>query len=237
MQRVMRVLTLDMKMKGFFKGTVISLLILLGVLLVGIEGEILFLNYPKAAIKATASAFLSLLPYIILVTLSISLTREFENRTDKTIFTGIFTRTEIIISKLMSFVATSLVCCVFYIIISIIFGEVSFKGAANSVITFIIYTFALGSFTLLVSVITSNGIITGMIIYALHFDLSLALLGQAIASTKSLFVKRAIENLPFFIANTGFKAGAYTFQQAFIMIFCGVLALVATFVIINKKNI
>lgn len=233
----MRVLTLDMKMKGFFKGTFISLLILLGVLLVGIEGEILFLNYPKAAIKVTASAFHSFLPYIILVTLSISLTKEFENKTDKTIFTGIFTRTEIIISKLMSFVVTGLLCCAFYIAISIIFSGFSFKGAANSFMTFIIYTFDLGSLTLLVSVITSNSIITGIIIYVLHFDLSLALLGQAIAATKSLVAKRVIENLPFFIANTGFKAGVYTFHQAFIMIFCGVLALTATFVIINNKNI
>ncbi|MBC2396208.1 ABC-2 type transport system permease protein [Clostridium tetanomorphum] len=233
----MKVLTLDMKMKGFFKGTIISLSMLLGFLLVGIEGEILFLNYPKAAIKGTAVALLSLLPYIILVTLSVSLTREFENKTDKTIFTGIFTRTEIIISKLMSFVATGLVCCVFYIVVSIIFGGFSFKGTVNSVMTFTIYTFALGSFTLLVSAITSNGIITGLIIYALHFDLSLAVLGQAMASTKSLFVKRAIENLPFFIANTGFKAGMYTFQQAFVMILYGVLALIITFVIINKKNI
>jgi ABC-2 type transport system permease protein len=237
LQRVIRVLTLDMKMKGFFKGTIISLLILLGFLLVGIGGEILFLNYPRAAIKDTAAAFLSLLPYIILATLSISLTREFENKTDKTIFTGIFTRTEIIISKLMSFIATGLVCCVFYIAVSIIFGGFSFEGAVNSVMTFVIYTFALGSFTLLVSAITSNGIITGLIIYGLHFDLSLALLGQAIGSTKSLFVKNAIENLPFFIANTGFKAGVYTFQQAFVMIFCGVLALIITFVIINRKNI
>ena len=67
--------------------------------------------------------------------------------------------------------------------------------------------------------------------------MSLALLGQAIASTKSLFVKEVIENSPFFIANTGFKIGMYTFQQAFIMIFCGILALIATFVIINKKNL
>lgn len=233
----MRVLTLDIKMKGFFKGTVISLLILLGFLLVGIEGGILFLNYPKEIIKNTAPEFLNILPYIILVTLSISLTREFENRTDKIIFTGIFTRTEIIISKLMSFLATALVCCAFYIAVSIIFSGSSLKIAVNSIMTFIIYTFTLGSFTLLVSVITSNSIITGLIIYALHFDLSLAILGQAMASTKSLLVKRIIENLPFFIANTGFKAGVYSFQQAFIMIFCGGLALIAAFVIINKKNI
>ena len=233
----MRVLTLDMKMKGFFKGTVIALLIILGFLLVETEGLILFLNYPKNSIKATASTFLAFLPYIILVTLSISLTREFEYKTDKTIFTGILTRTEIIISKLMSFAATGFLCYVFYIIVSIIFGGFSFEGAVNSFITFIIYTFALGSLTLLVSAITSNGIITGMVIYVLHFDLSLALLGQAMESTKSLFVKSIIENLPFFIVNTGFKAGVYTFQQGFIMIVYGVLALLATFVIINKKNI
>lgn len=237
MQRFIRVLTLDMKMKGFFKGTIISLLILFGVLFTGMEGQILFLNYPKAAINGTAEAFLSLLPYIILVILSISLTKEFENKTDKIIFTGIYTRTEIIISKLMGFVATGLVCCISYIVVSIIFGGLSFKASIDSVMTFVIYTFALGSFTLLVSAITSNGIITGMIIYALHFDLSLGLLGQTIVSTKSLFVKTTIENLPFYIANTGFKIGFYTSKQAFIMIFSGVLALLATFVIINRKNI
>jgi ABC-2 type transport system permease protein len=225
-----------MKMKGFFKGIIISLLGVLVFLLLIIKGEILFLGFPKDAFNGTAAAFLSVIPYIILVICSVSLTREFENKTDKTVFTGIFTRNEIILSKLMSFIAGGFVCYAAYLMTSIVFGGFTFKGAANSLIAFVIYTFTLGSFTLLVSSITSNGIVTGLVVYVMHFDLVVALLGQALASTKSVFIKTVIENSSFYIANTGFKAGAYNLQQSIIMIFFGIMALIAAFAIINGRN-
>lgn len=236
MQRAIRVIMLNMKMKGFFKGIIISLLALLGFSLLCMEGEILLLGFPRDTIRGTAAAFLSVIPYIILVTCSISLTREFENKTDKTVFTGIFTRNEIILSKLISFIAASLMCYAVYVMTSIIFGGFTFKGAANSLMAFVIYTFTFGSFALLVSSITSNGIVTGLVIYVMHFDLILALLGQMVASTKNVFIKTVIENSPFYIANTGFKAGAYNLQQSLVMIFCGMIALIAAFAIINRKN-
>jgi ABC-2 type transport system permease protein len=136
----------------------------------------------------------------------------------------------------MSFIAAGFVCYAVYVLTSMVFGGFTFKGAANSLIAFIIYTFTLGSFTLLVSSIASNGIITGLVVYVTHFDLVLALLGQALASTKSVFIKTIIENSSFYIANTGFKAGAYNLQQSIIMIFFGMVALMAAFAIINRRN-
>lgn len=237
MQRVIRVLSLDLKMKGFFKGIFISLLVLLGFLTVTIEGEILFLHFPKDLIKNLPAQFVSIIPYIILVFCSISLTKEFENKTDKFIFTGIFSRTEIIISKLMSVIVCGLVCYAVYVLTLILFQQFNLKASVNNLIAFVIYSFVIGSFTLLISAITSNAIITGLIIYALHFDLILALLGQALESTKSMLVKGFIENSTFYIANTGLKIGMYTLHQSLIMIFAGLLALMATFVIINIRDV
>ena len=197
---------------------------------------IIFFGYPKEIIKTTNTAFLSIVPYIILVNACISLTMEFENKTDKTIFTGIFSRTEIIISKLISFIVQIVVCFIAYELITLAFGTFGYKAAIDSFITFIIYAFTMGSFALLLSAITSNGILTGLITYTLHFDLMLTLLGKILERNDSKILKLIVNNSSFYIANTGFKLGKYTFQQALVMIISGILFLLGSCVIINKKN-
>lgn len=227
MERILKVITLEIKKKRFLKNLIISLFALTC---------ILFLACVKGGMTRIPSMLLQLVPYIILVIYSVSLTQEFENKTDKIIFTGIFSRNEIMVSKIISCIVTSIICFIFYEILSIICN--TFNGAIffNELNVFLIYAFTLGSFILLVSVITPNAILTGIIGYVMYFDLILVLLNQALESSRNEMLKHVILNLPFYIANTGFYIGNYTLHQSIIMISCGILFLGSACVIINRKN-
>lgn len=227
MERILKVMTLEIKKKGFFKNLLISLLVL---------NSILFLSLIKGKAASIPVILLILIPYITLVVFSFSLTQEFANKTDKIIFTGIFSRNEIMISKLISFIVVSVVCFIAYESISIICGTFNLSLMLGILQAFILYAFTLGTFILMVSAVTSNFIVTGIVGYVLYFDLILVLLNQALDSSKNEMLKLIIKNIPFYIANTGFYAASYTAQQSIIMLCSGILFFSAACVIINRKS-
>ncbi|WPC39384.1 ABC transporter permease [Clostridium sp. JS66] len=228
MERVLKLITLDIRKKGFFKNLIISLFVV---------ACILFLICAKGEVIAMPKMMLQIISYILLVIFSFSLTQEFSNKTDKMIFTGIFSRIEIMFSKLSSFIIAAIVCFIFYEILSIACNTFNSKMLLNNLCAFIVFAFTLGTFELLVSVFSSNFLLAGIIGYVLYFDLILALLNQALGPGRSEAVKHVIKSLPFYIANTGFYSGGYTVNQSIIMICCGVLFLVAACVVINRKDI
>ena len=227
MERILKVITIDIKKKRFLKNLMISLFALTC---------ILFLCFGKGRMVTIPSILLQLISFILLVIYSVSLTQEFENKTDKIIFTGIFSRNEIMVSKLISFIVTSIICFIFYEILSIICNTFNSNIFFNELNVFFLYAFTLGSFILLVSVITPNAILTGIIGYVMYFDLILALLNQALESSRSEMLKCVILNLPFYIVNTGFQIGNYTVHQSIIMVGWGILFLASACVIINRKD-
>lgn len=229
MEQVLKVMTLDIKRKGTLKNLILSLIFMICTLFLSCV-------LVKEKIAIVPQMLLKVIPYFILVISSFSLTQEFTNKTDKIIFTGIFSRTEIMISKLISFVVTSIICFIFYEITSIMCNTFNFKILFNDLYVFLIYAFTLGAFVLLVSTITPNFIITGIVCYVLYFDLILVLFNQALVSNRNETLKIVIKKLPFYIANTGFYVGNYTSTESIIMISCGILFLVSACVIINRKN-
>ncbi|MBU3091818.1 hypothetical protein KPL35_06970 [Clostridium sp. CF011] len=236
MKRILNVLTLEMKRKNFIKNIVISVVILIPIFLL-----LLIID------KSTYISFvvLTAIPYIWLTSFCFSLAQEFENKTDRIIFTGIFSRSEIIISKLISFCMMALVYLIFYEIVAVIFSIYGGQGTSNllnikilgnNLYVFLIYEFTIGSFILLVSACTANGIFTGIITYVLYFDLILVLLAQALSSSKNETLKGVIRNSPFYNANIGFYHLKYNFNQSIVMLISGSIFLIATCIIINKKN-
>ena len=236
MKRILNVLTLEMKRKKFIKNIVISVVILIPIIL-------LFLIIDKSTY--ISFVVLTTIPYIWLISFCFSLAQEFENKTDRIIFTGIFSRSEIIISKLISFCMMALVYFIFYEIVAVIFSIYGGQGTSNllniktlgnNLYVFLIYAFTIGSFILLVSACTANGIFTGIITYVLYFDLSLALQTQALLLSKNETLKCFIRNAPFYNANIGFYHLKYNFNQSMVMLISGSIFLMATCIIINKKN-
>lgn len=236
LKRILNVLTLEIKRKNFIKNIVISMVILIPIFLL-----LLIID------KSTYISFvvLTAIPYIWLTNFCFSLAKEFENKTDRIIFTGIFSRSEIIISKLISFCMMALVYLIFYEIIAVIFSIYGGQGTSNllniktlgnNLYVFLIYAFTIGSFILLVSACTANGIFTGIITYVLYFNLILVLLAQALSSSKNETLKCIIRNSPFYNANIGFYSLKYNFNQSMVMLISGSIFLIATCIIINKKN-
>ncbi|WP_454055355.1 hypothetical protein [Clostridium sp. Marseille-Q7071] len=237
MERNLTVVSLEFKKKNFIKNILISVTVLI---------PILFLCFIIDESIDISNIVLGTVPYMILVNGCFCLTQEFTNKTDKIIFTGVFKRYEIMISKLFNFFATSLIYFMFFQIVSILYNLfmsqnisqlISFTTVINNLYVFFIYTFTLGSFALLVSAVTSNSIFTGIITYAFYFDLIIALLSNVVESSSNKMVTILIEKLPFYIAVTGFNNLNYTFNQSIVMIVSGCIFFVIACAIINRKNI
>lgn len=237
MERILTVVSLEFKRKKFIKNILISVSVLI---------PILFLCFIIDKSIDISNIVLVTVPYMILGNGCFCLTQEFTNKTDKIIFTGVFKRYEIMISKLFNFFITSLIYFMFFQIVSILYNLfmnqnisqlITFTTVINNLYVFFIYTFTLGSFTLLVSVATSNSIFTGIITYIFYFDLIIALLSNVVESSGNKMVTIIIENLPFYIAVTGFNNLNYTFNQSIVMIVNGCIFFVIACAIINRKNI
>ncbi|WP_050608190.1 hypothetical protein [Clostridium niameyense] len=230
MERILSIIGLEINKKGFLKKLILSLIIIMGILFLSII-------ITKEKINTVPAMLLKVISYVILANYSVSLTEEFTNKTDKIIFTGIFTRSEIMTSKLIKFIYINIISFIFYEITLILSNSFNKEVFLNNFYAFIIYAFTLGSFILLVSSITSSTIITGVISYILYFDLTLIMLSQALIFIKSQLIRNIIENSPFYIVNTGFYLGNYTGKQSILMIIYGLIFLSMYCAIINKKDI
>ncbi|NEZ47130.1 ABC transporter permease [Clostridium niameyense] len=230
MERILSIIGLEINKKGFLKKLIFSLIIIIGILFLSII-------ITKEKINTVPAMLLKVISYVILANYSVSLTEEFTNKTDKIIFTGIFTRSEIMTSKLIKFIYINIISFIFYEITLILSNSFNKEVFLNNFYAFIIYAFTLGSFILLVSSITSSTIITGVISYILYFDLTLIMLSQALIFIKSQLIRNIIENSPFYIVNTGFYLGNYTGKQSILMIIYGLIFLSMYCAIINKKDI
>lgn len=232
MERVLNVMTLELKKKGFFKNVAIGMTV---------AALIILSSFMANRSTDVASMTRGLISYLVLIYGSFLMAQEFSNKTDKMIFTGIFSRTEIIVSKMAGLVATTLlffVACETVAFVSNAHMGVNMNAEMllNDLHVFLLYAFNLGSFMMLVSSITCNAMSTGLITYVLHFDLILVLLSQALESGKSDMVKCIIRNLPFYMANTGFHVQKYSLSESMIMLASGCAYFALTCFIINRKN-
>lgn len=237
MERILSIMLLEIKKKKFMKSLSIGILIMIPLLIV-------FTGINKSI--DSSRIVLSTIPYLVLANGCFCLTQDFTNKTDKIIFTGVFRRWEILLSKLISLFFISLSYIVFYEIVLVLYNLyidkdisslISFIGILNNIYAVLIYTFTLGSFILMVSVYTKNFIFTGLITYGLYFDLILVVFSIVLESNYGQVLKNTIRNSPFYILNTGFSNLKYTFNQSLIMGISGIIFLALACVIINKKNI
>ncbi|GAA0737379.1 hypothetical protein [Clostridium oceanicum] len=242
MERTLKVMTLDAKKSGFFKTIIINVLTLLSMFcLVYAIDKI----YKFGANIDIPCMMITVIPYLLIINFSVSLGEEFTNKTDKIVFTGMFKRDEIIVSKLISFCIMSIVMFLLYDIIFIVFNVfigknlsevLTFGNLFKNIYVFLIYSFTLGAFSLLVSSITEKGMFTGIVTYIMYFDVTLLVMSQALYSSKNQLLKTVISNCPFYIANTGFRIQRYTLNQSLIMIVSGIVFLGLTIFVINKKD-
>lgn len=191
--------------------------------------------------------FLNLLPYIILLSSFYVLGVEFQDKTDKIIFSCSYKRYEILISKLIYAVIKSLIAGLIYLIINFVINLYlgtsivkifSIKQISIFCLTIILYSIVITSCIFLITLLTGNGKITGVIVYILFFDITNALLGEALKSSSiSKSIAFLIENSPFYVANSGLVSSYYSFTQVIFMLLLGAISLSSSFILLNKRSI
>jgi ABC-2 type transport system permease protein len=198
-------------------------------------------------LKDSPGIFYSYITYGILIASCFSLGQEFEHKTDRIIFTGIFTRTQVIISKLIRI----LVICLAFFMVYEVFSQgirMYYDGTyisltnelgnvAHDLLIFLLYGFMIGSFILFVSAVSFSGRVSGIVTYVCFFDLAQTLFSNALGSHGRELMKSIIRNLPLYIANTGFNIHQYTLRESMVLIISGAILLIATCIIMEKRSL
>ncbi|KOC32727.1 ABC transporter permease [Clostridium botulinum] len=237
MERILSIIFLEIKKKKFIKSVLLGILLIIPLL-------ILFPMINKNI--DSANVILGVIPYIVLANGCFYFNEDFVNKTDRIIFTGIFKKSEIMISKLASLFFISLNYIGFYEVVLILYNLYVKKGISefintssilNNIYVVCIYTFTLGTFILLVSVCTKNSIFAGIITYVFYFNLILVIFEKILKSNCGTILQSIIRNSPFYILNTGFNNLKYTCSKSIIMLISGCIFFKIACAIINRKNI
>lgn len=235
-ERSIRVVTLETRKPGFYKNTVLLLTMFAILCFFALKICAHFGLIPNVSIL-----YIQILPYLIIFFNCFILTQEFSNHTDKQIFSGIYNRTEILVAKLSSICLQSLILSLIFIVLIVLFPDnasaLEATNAVNIILVFGGYGFIAGTFILMLSVITLNGFITGIVTYLLFFDLFQQLLRQASASISNPFFSMLINNSPFLVANTGLLSLQYDPGQLASLIVWGCIFLLITRTLLIRKNI
>lgn len=191
--------------------------------------------------------FSRLLPYIILISSFYVLGVEFQDKTDKIIFSSAYTRNEILISKLVYIVIKALIAGSAYIIINFainlylgipVSDIFSIKQILDIFLAIILYSVMITSCIFLITLLTGNGKITGVMIYVLFFDLTTTLLAQALNSSSiSRSVAYVIGNSPFYVANGGLINSYYSFIQVIAILVLSAVCFALSFILLNRRSI
>ena len=202
-----------------------------------------FTNY----ISNIPSNFLGYMPYVIIISSFYILGVEFESKTDKIVFSSKYTRTEILISKLVSVLIKSIIVAIIFLVVNYainiylkvpISNILTIKQIVNIFASTILYAFTMTCIIFLVTLVTKNGKATGVIMYILFFDLMNSLLANALGSSSiSKTTAYLIENTPFYAANMGVKNGYYSLTQVVFMLAFGIVAFLASNIFLNRKSI
>lgn len=235
MNRLVNLLILDLKKPKEIRNLIIIILIIIII-------TILF-SLMENNIEVASMELNKFLPYVLLFSTFLSLGSEFENNTDRIIFSASFSRNEVIVSKLVGIIIKGIIISIIYIIFSVLWNliySVNFelKYYVNFIITFIVYSFTIGTVNIFISIITGSSKVTGIVIYILFFDLMNALLANALISKKlSQDLKWIILNSPLYAANKGVVLGVYSFWQFTFMILLGLILMTISTLILKRKDI
>lgn len=191
--------------------------------------------------------FKTFIPCIFLFNTFSILGCEFENNTDKIIFSGVFKRYEILLSKMFSMIIKGIIIWLSYVLLNVIINvfivqDINFTltgiDLLKSLLVIIIYSFTIGSIIFLISILTSNSKLSGLVVYILFFDLMSVLINNAIQSNSlNVNVKYLMKNSPFYIANAGVTGNGYSLVQSIILLVTGIFCLYITIILLNKKHI
>lgn len=238
MVKILNILLLETKKKDFHK-TIFYKNLLAGIFI--FYSLFILANSIKINLDVP-TVFLRLIPILIVVNNCFILVQEFTQRTDKFMFTGIYTRSEVILSKLAYIILQSFILYLMYVIVV----SINFPSAlplADTIrmieitLIFLLNGATLGVFILFLSVLFKNGVIVGVITYLLFFDLLHQLLSQAALTTDHGIIKFLLQHTPFIITNTGLYILHYSLSNYISLVIWNIILLFITLKVIKNKEI
>lgn len=188
------------------------------------------------------SLFLTQLYLIYLA--STYITSDFNLGTSRSLFTGVYSRAQIINSKTIFLMIFSIILGIVNVIIGIvlqviIISEISFSeifmDAIKIILIYGLYFFSVLSFTLFISSIFLNRLYTIVINYV-AFIFVAELAAQTI-QRDSIALKNLIETLPFYLVTNGFNHLNYSIVAASILIAFSLLMYGMGLVIFRKRDL
>lgn len=218
-----------------------SLMLLLGISIAGIY---IFPPYNNVVLK-TEIILIYLLPFIMVIFFSRILSKDFEYKTYKILFTSRLTRFQIILYKLLTVLEISIILLLLYQILhwfssllemKTISIDLIGKGIINSIAVFLVYAFIVASFTFFITSITGKFSVTFIISYICFNDFVKIFLQLVSDKSKNENISKIVEYIPFTIATNGFSLQYYSFKQIIWLLIYSFLFLFIAFFIIEKRD-
>lgn len=196
-------------------------------------------------VAKTKITLLYLFPLFMGVCFTQILSKEFENKTYKVLFTGYISRKQVVIYKLLTLFELSIILAVVYQImlnISILAdGRIFslymfFKGVISSIPVYLMYTFMVASFAMLLVTITEKFSISFIITYICFNDFLKILLNIVGQKSRNIILSSVMENMPFTVTAGGFSVQYYTGVQYITLLISSCILLFVTLMVIEKKD-
>lgn len=174
---------------------------------------------------------------------SIYISSEFQIGTSKSVFTGVYTRTEIINIKTISMLLIALCLGVVNWLIGfflevILLGNINITSALSDLLTivsiYLVYFVSILTFSLFISSICLNRLITIILSYG-----AFIFFGEIIAqiADRSPSFSGIVEKLPFYIITNGFNKLSYNLESLIIITLFSMILYVSGLTIFKRRDL
>ncbi|HEY9063009.1 MAG TPA: hypothetical protein VIO64_21320 [Pseudobacteroides sp.] len=207
--------------------------------------SIYFLPPFNIVVDKTKVTMLYLLPFIMTVIYSHILSKEFENKTFKVLFTGTLTRIQVVLYKMFTIIEITILFAVLYqalIHLSMLLSNqplslnILLKDIMNSIFSFLVYATIVGSFAFFVTSVSCKFTTTFIVTYICFNDFIENFLSIVVDKTKNEIIRSIAENIPFTVTANGFYSQSYTAMQVIILLAISAVLLTAACLIIEKRD-
>lgn len=188
------------------------------------------------------SLFLTQLYLIFLA--STYITSDFNSGTSRSLYTGVYSRAQVINVKTMFLLVISIILAILNVVIGIVlqaiivaefsFSEI-FMDGIKLILIYALYFFSVLSFSLFISSIFLNSLYTIVINYA-----AFVFVGELAAQATqrgSIALKNLIEAFPFYVITNGFNSLHYSMFSVFIIIIFSLLMYSLGLTIFRKRDL
>lgn len=193
----------------------------------------------------TKVLLLYIFAFVMAICFSKILSKEFENKTYKSLFTSTLARYQVILYKVLVSLEISLFLMLMYQIFLCFSNFLEnkefsvntlFSGIVTSIPVFLLYAFIITSFAFLISCITEKFAVTFVVTYICFNDFVKIFLNLVAERADNIIISKIIKYIPFTITTDGFSLQYYSNNQKIWLLIFSFLLLAFSIAIIEKRD-